>query len=108
MCGDPHLAGALVTGAATGLGLQQRPMDPAAAAPSAPPSEPPAEAPPSGPSPPVDEPRALGYLKLKKWMVDHGAPKAEVEACLGKEELLQLSHRLGLDQEHALRLSEAQ
>ena len=35
------------------------------------------------------------------------AQHAEVEACLGKEELLQLSHRLGLDQEHALRLSEA-
>jgi len=50
-----------------------------------------AAAPPSG-----DDPRALNYMKLKKWMVAKGAPKADVDKCPDKDHLVLLLDNLKL------------
>ena len=43
-----------------------------------------------------DDPRALNYMKLKKWMLAKGVPKPEVDACPDKDHLLLLMENLSL------------
>ena len=36
------------------------------------------------------DPASLNFIKLKKWLVAAGCPKSDVDACTGKEQLMEI------------------